>query len=299
MLTIICSSDAFKYVACLICLKRLKRDNMELPGRRVHIVPVGFEVERVIKPLQFLRGEKAYLIPSSESMGFAKTIQKKLGKDVKTEIQEIDDYWDFEKNMDLMTSLAKQEIQNKSEIWFNLSSGSKLHATIGIILAQMLSYNYNSGRVHTYYARAEKYRKKQSKEYLTKGLSQIESITEDNWDKILFLPPLFKVSPPKKEELEVLGILVDNLMGKAEDMYDVIARESDSSKMDSVRGGTVPRTEHEIKRVRGARLLRLITPLVGKGFVKTTGTTRDRSYSITQSGKAYYNSFKSFSELPK
>jgi hypothetical protein len=112
------------------------------PPTRVHIIPVGnAPVDRVLKPTQFLKPERVYLLTKSGDDAFAeeyKEIKQKLAKTVsnpKVNIIEMTaDYYNLEEFMSKISQICIKESQNKNEIWFNISGGTMI-SVVGTLAA--------------------------------------------------------------------------------------------------------------------------------------------------------------------
>ena len=98
---------------------------------RIHIAPVGFEIDRIIIPAKKMRADKVWLIGHSnlsedKARPFLEKIRKALEKN-NIEVQEItaDRYRLF----DIVRVVKEIILQEKQhDIYLNVASGSKIHA---------------------------------------------------------------------------------------------------------------------------------------------------------------------------
>ena len=103
----------------------------EMMKLRVHIAPVGFEIDRIIIPATRMKADKVYLLRHdnySEDMTgpYREKIIKKLEKkDIETKIVDVNRYRLFR-----IIKTVKEIIQSErdNDIYLNVASGSKIHA---------------------------------------------------------------------------------------------------------------------------------------------------------------------------
>jgi len=162
---------------------------------RVHIAPIGFEIDRVVMAATSLNADKVILLvhhKSSEdkAIPFVKKIEKALkAANIKVAFQSHD-------RLDLFNIIKSiKEIiekESKNDIYVNLASGSKLQAIGGMMAAMM----FNNQNVHPFYAEAEDYPG-------FKGNQQSTGV------KNIFKVPTYEVHTPKKELIAALKIIKD------------------------------------------------------------------------------------------
>ncbi|VVB57039.1 Uncharacterised protein [uncultured archaeon] len=202
-------------------------------------------------------------------------IQAQL-KDIEFEVKSVEDFWDYEENMGLFCSLVYNEIHKKDNmIWINLSSGSKLHGTIGLTVAQMFGFYNNQQKAFPYYVRADGYRPQNSKDFKLRGSAIVPELNETN-EGFIITPPLFPTEKPDIKELELLEKLTCNTRVRIKDLRKLV--EGSELK--------------DTTSAKAARLNRLIGPLIEKGFVQAEGRTRSTRYELTKKGESYLRSFR-------
>jgi len=128
-----------------------------LGNLRVHIAPVGFEVDRIVIPVKQTKADKIWLIVhdnSSEdkSLPYLKNLEQQLKKQkVTVEIARVDRLNLFA-TIKTVREIIEQEIEN--DIYVNVGSGSKIQA-IACMMACMTFKSKNN--IKPFYAEAEKY----------------------------------------------------------------------------------------------------------------------------------------------
>lgn len=105
-------------------------------AKRVHIVPVGEDVERMVAPVRTMSADRVYLLADEDgSAAQAETAAERLSTDgVETAIESVD-HGTVYAVLGLVTTLADRHAPDDT-VWVNVSTGSRL-ATIGAALACM------------------------------------------------------------------------------------------------------------------------------------------------------------------
>ena len=259
--------------------------SMSVP-RKIHIVPVGFEVERIVRPLKYLTAEKVYLIIEKDEIdnSYIKNIQKLLKKTVDVEIKPVSDFWDYEENMKQICSLLYEEIHiNDNPVWINLSSGSKLHSTIGLTAIQMFGFFKGQQKAFPYYIKAKDYRKDGDNSFEKLGSAVVPEITDSNAIDFIISPSVLPTERPGIKELELMQTIDTSPRTKADKLRDLMEDEQ----------------LNNATKAKAARLIRLVGPLLEKGLIESEGRTRSTRYKLTSKGKSYLRSFGSLVSLYK
>ena len=170
---------------------------IEIP-KRIHIAPVGFEIDRVVLPAVKYKADIVYLlvhdnVSSDKSTKYAEKTQQELKKKkITTEIVHAN-----RTNLMEIVRTVKELIlkHRKSEIFINVASGSKIHA-IGCMMGCMIFDNRKN--LHPYYAEAEKYPAYKDYQQQTYGVKEIHAL------------PTYQMQTPKPELLEALAIIKAN-----------------------------------------------------------------------------------------
>ena len=169
----------------------------EMPNLRVHIAPVGYEIDRIVLPAKKLRADKVILLihnnPSKDkATKFYEKISlqlEKLNIEVSTEFHDRVNLFQIIKTV---KNLIKKEKGNFISI--NLASGSKVQA-IGCMMASMM---FNDDKnVNPFYVEAKEYLGFSGKP-MSKGIKNIEYI------------PAYEIQKPEERHIQALKIIVDN-----------------------------------------------------------------------------------------
>ena len=234
---------------------------------RIHIAPVGFEIDRILIPAKKMRADKVWLIGHSNLSGdkarpFLDKISKALEKN-NIEVQETtaNRYRLFD-----IVRVVKEIIleEKQHDIYLNVASGSKIHA-VGLMMATMIFDEREN--LHPFYAQAKDYHHTKVSEPQTTGIEEIHDL------------PTYQIQTPPKKQLEALKILVDNEgKMKKKDMAEVAEKE----ELIIVNAQTGNHSQ-----ARFASLDKnIIAPLENEwGYVRTEKVGRNRWIHLTDEGK--------------
>jgi len=141
---------------------------------RVHIAPVGFEVDRIVLPASNMRADRVWLIIHSDSIDdagqpFSKLISERLEKDQIEFKMEYADRTDLFDTLRVLRSIVLKEKNNA--ILVNVSVGSKIQAIASMMACMMFKDEVD---ILPYYAVPEKY-VNIPREQDTAGLKSIEA----------------------------------------------------------------------------------------------------------------------------
>ena len=126
----------------------------DMVNLRIHIAPVGFEIDRIIIPAVRMKADKVWLVAHEDvakdkSIKYRQKIERQLEKKgIKTEVV-------FANRLRLFPIIkAVTKIifkERKNDIYVNVATGSKIHA-IGCMMACMLFDDRD--KIHPFYAQA-------------------------------------------------------------------------------------------------------------------------------------------------
>ena len=234
---------------------------------RVHIAPVGFEIDRIVIPAKKMRADKVWLISHEQrsqdkARPFLEKIRKTLEKN-NIEVEEVsaDRYRLFD-----IVRVVKEIIiaEQQHDIYLNVASGSKIHA-VGLMMATMIFDNRNN--LHPFYAQAKDYHHTKISEPQTSGIEEIHDL------------PTYQIQTPPHKQLEALKILVDNdgkmkkkdMAVKAEEL-ELIVINSEPSNHSQARYASLDKN--------------IIAPLENEwGYVRTEKVGRNRWIHLTDEGR--------------
>ena len=201
---------------------------------RIHICPIGYEIDRIVKSAEQLRADRVWLIVEKSSTkekasDFITTVKSQLENsriDVKQKGVSRDDLFD---NLKGIKEIFSEEQGN--ELHVNVSAGSKIQAIAGM-MACMIFKEYSP---IPYYVDPEKY-EKPSKSPQSSGVKDIVQLPEYTIQKpdsnlIKALKIIQKNDRLNKKTL-VLHAIKTKLIDSKSDPEDDEVTQSDYGKLD-------------------------------------------------------------------
>lgn len=232
---------------------------------RVHIAPVGFEVDRVVLPAKQMKADKVWLlIHDDPTKDKAKLHVERITKELEKEGIDIQIAKSDRNNVFKFLKSVKELIQNeeKNDVYVNVSTGSKIQAIACMMACMMFNDKSN---VTPFYAEPEDYP-------ATKGRQQSSGLRD------LIELPKYELKKPKHELIEALKIIREhgNKITKKE-----MAQIADKAKIIVVNA-----QEENYEQARFASLDKnIIQPLAETWkFVEIEKIGRNRWIKITQEG---------------
>jgi hypothetical protein len=232
---------------------------------RVHIAPVGFEIDRVVIPAKEMKADKVWLLvhekPSEDkATPYIEKIQKQFQKEKIKVVKEYHDRLDLFKIIKSVKKIIESE--QKNTLYVNLASGSKIQA-IACMMACMM-FNENN-RIIPFYAEAQSYPGFEGKQlsYGVKNLMQI---------------PAYQIHTPKPELILALKIIKDHGGKITKKQMAEIAEKNNLI--------TVNAREENVTQARFASLDKnIIQPLENQWkFARVEKIGRNRWVELTQDG---------------
>jgi len=164
---------------------------------RIHIAPVGYEIDRVVLPAKEGKADKVFLlIHDKPGEDKALSFYEKITKDLKK--QKIGVVKEYHNRLDLFDIIksVKQIIkeQGDNQIYVNLASGSKIQA-IACMMACMMFNDKNN--VHPFYVEAKDYLGFSGKP-ISKGIKDITPV------------PTYEIKKPEQKLVDALAIIQEN-----------------------------------------------------------------------------------------
>ena len=144
---------------------------------RVHIAPVGFEIDRIIIPAKKMRADKVWLIAHSNlSEDKARPFLDKIKKTLeKNNIEVKETTADRYRLFDIVRTVKEIIItEQQHDVYLNVASGSKIHA-VGLMMATMIFDNRDN--LHPFYAQAKDYHHTKVSEPQTTGIEEIHDLS--------------------------------------------------------------------------------------------------------------------------
>lgn len=159
---------------------------------RVHVACVGFEVNRIAKPIIDEKADKVYLITHSKDDGglpYLREILEILEHYKNIDVHKITaDIWDLFEVLDSFKNILQKEVVAGSHVYVNVSTGSKV-ASIAGTLACML------WKGTPYYARINYEDKRNFSEFVDYDVIDITEL------------PVYSINKPRLESVVILRIL--------------------------------------------------------------------------------------------
>lgn len=251
----------------------------KIANLRIHIAPMGFEVDRIVIPAKEQKADRVWLLTphtSTHIRQFRDVITGRLaadGIDVQGKVHNRTDPFDIIR----ATRDIIQEEKNNSII-VNLSSGSKIQA-VGCMLACMM-FNDNQN-VSSYYVEPKKYNQGVDGP-LTEG---VESIT---------YMPTYEIQTPDKMLISVLHIIKKNfrpnkksLLKEIQKMDQAATYEKSELTIRHTYDVILTRTNNDTDIVIGLTRLRnkIIKPLLKWGFINEEQVGRNSYVTLTDKGE--------------
>jgi len=232
---------------------------------RVHIAPVGFEIDRIVIPAKQMKADKVWLLihdsPSEDkAIQYLQKIEKGLKKE-KIQVQkELVNRLDLFKIIKTVKEIIEKE--NKNDIYVNVASGSKIHAIACMMACMTFSDRKN---IKPFYAEAEHY-------------SAFRGEQQSSGVKRLLPLPAYEIHIPKPELVKALKIIKDN---KGKITKKEMARLAEENGLVVVKA-----RDENFEQARFASLDKnIIQPLVEQWkFVEVEKIGRTRWIRITQDG---------------
>ena len=234
-----------------------------LTNLRIHIAPVGYEIDRVVLPAKEMKADKVFLLvhenPSEDkATKFYDNIVKKLQK-LNIETEKV---YHNRLNLFQIIKSVKQLIESQSDdsIYVNLASGSKIQSVGCMMACQMFNDKEN---VSPYYVEAKEYTGF-SGEAISKGIKEIQGV------------PTFEIQKPDSKLIQALKIIKENdgNLSKKE-----MARLAVENNLISVHA------ENESQATFASLDQNIISPLEKKwGFIEVEKIGRTRWIKITNEG---------------
>ncbi|WP_415382875.1 DUF6293 family protein [Halosimplex sp. TS25] len=237
---------------------------MEVP-ERVHLIPVGYENDRIVLPAVRLRADRVVLLhyeDETDHPSYAETVRERLddeGIDHETVPCDIFDFYD---SIGTVAELATRFADH--EVYVNLASGSKVTAIGGMIACMATG-------AKPYYVRAQRYAA-QTDGDVAEGIREITEL------------PTYPMQSPEPQHVAVM---------------DYLDREDGARKRDLIDFGKeagLPfiAERDAANRKSEYRLLdsHVLGPLVENGYVDLEEVGRSTRVSLTESGRNTLRAFR-------
>ena len=246
---------------------------------RVHIAPVGFDVDRIVLPAVRMKADRVWLITHNKPYGdkgarFIKLIQTGLNEARIQCLQEQADRIDL---FDILRALRIIILKEKgNSILVNVSVGSKIQAIASMMACMMFK---DIAMIKPYYAVPERY---------TTTLAKEEEKQETEGLEDIIPMPEYKIEMPDEKLIKCLRLINLKTNGKItkRELKDA-AMKADLIHVDKERTTTKKRTKEEYSEQAAYMSLNknLIAPLQNWRFVTESKVGTHHIITLTDDGK--------------
>lgn len=170
---------------------------MSLSALRVHVAPVGFEIDRIVIPARQLKADKVWLlIHDNPSEDKARPYLEKIKKELVKSHIDMETYLVDRLNLFKIIKAVKEivEKEKENEIYVNVASGSKIHAIACTMACMIFNRNKN---IKPFYAEAEEYSAFEGKQQ-SYGVKRVISL------------PTYEIHIPKPELVKAVKIIKEH-----------------------------------------------------------------------------------------
>ncbi|AFZ74832.1 HFX_2341 family transcriptional regulator [Natronobacterium gregoryi] len=163
---------------------------------QTHIVPVGFDYDRLIAPLvrDQIDVDSVILLEgavgSEANVEYSRHLSEKLETDfqnllgAETERFVLEDVYDYDEAFEQAYSLITAELEDGNEVWVNVAAMPRTVSFAFATAANSLMVEREEDRnaIHTYYTAPEKYLETELAEELRKGIGLLSDLQEGEID---------------------------------------------------------------------------------------------------------------------
>ncbi|MFC7195787.1 DUF6293 family protein [Halosimplex aquaticum] len=237
---------------------------MEVP-ERVHLIPVGYENDRIVLPAVRLRADRVVLLryeDETDHPSYAETVRERFdaeGIDHETVPCNIFDFYD---SIGTVAKLATRFADH--EVYVNLASGSKVTAIGGMIACMATGAT-------PYYVRAKRYAAETDGD-VAEGIREITEL------------PTYPMQSPEPQHVAVMDYLDREDGARKRDLID-FGKQADLPFI-AERDAANRKSEY--------RLLdsHVLGPLAENGYVDLEEVGRSTRVSLTESGRNTLRAFR-------
>jgi len=238
---------------------------MGLVRARVHVAPVGYEIDRIVLPAVELKAERVWLLVHNKpgedrATGIIERVAGALearGIDV---VREAHDRRSLFGIIRAIRGILEREGGN--DVFVNLASGSKIQAVAGMMAAMMFG---DGGAVKPFYVEARDYAGFEGEPAST-GIKEIVRV------------PSYEIRVPEARLVRTLGVIAERggkvtkkELAEAADRLGIISVGAAGGNYSQVRFAVLDKG--------------IIRPLEAWGFVEVKKVGRSRWVSLTEEGR--------------
>lgn len=232
---------------------------------RVHIMPVGYEYERIIEPAEEFRADRVVLIGHEEDKEgdageehLREAIQTLEDRGVKIDPRECDIFDLYSSMGTIAESIAEHE---DDDVYVNVSTGSKVTAIAGMIASMVLECT-------PYYVRARNY---------DDDPDDIREVTE---------LPTYPIDAPDSEQVDVLQFIERYSEQQGPPTKGDIIHFSEHQKLDYVSRNIAGKGKYRLLDTH------IVEPLKERGYIAESKQGRSKMLTLTDDGRAALEAFR-------
>lgn len=237
--------------------------SFDMPDR-VHIMPVGFEEERIYKTADILKADSVVLLVNrddddNERVHLEKVLAELRNQGFEPRIEECN-IFNLYDSLGTIASLIRE--YSEEDVYVNISTGSKVTAIGGMIGAMI-------NDATAYYVKASEYREGE----VPKGVDDITKL------------PNYPIESPDMQQISILKYLKDTKDQESVTKSNLIDFSEDNS-LSFI-------SEEEISRKAKYRRLdnHIVDPLLNEGYIRVEEEGRNRVVVITEAGEEMVEAF--------
>ena len=232
---------------------------------RVHIMPVGYEYERIVQPAEKFRADVVVLIGHEEDAEgsdgdehLTNAIEALESLGVEIEARECDIFDLYSSMGAIAESIAEHE---DDEVFVNVSTGSKVTAIAGMIASMVLEST-------PYYVRAKDYEN---------DPDDIEEFTE---------LPTYPIDAPDAEQVDVLQFIDRFSMQQGPPTKGDVIHFSEQFNLDYVSRNVAGKGKYRLLDTH------IVEPLKEREYIEESKQGRNKILSLTDDGRAALEAFQ-------
>lgn len=233
---------------------------------RVHITPIGFEIDRVVEPLIDLKADKVWLIIESEvETGDAAYYYQKVIKFLDQHNIAYDekrcDIRELYEILNVYRGII--EVESGNQIFVNVSTGTKIHAIAGMMACMIFKENHID--ISPYYVQPANYVLPKKGQQFTSG-----------YKKSVLLPN-YKIERPDPYLIEALKIIKSKKRMSKKELIDLCV---DKELIQIEEGSKYPGSAKHSQLNK-----KIIEPLLNWKFITIEGKRKSGRITVTQDGE--------------
>jgi len=252
-----------------------RRGRMDFP-ENVHIMPFGFERDRIVKVADRSNADKVVLLDwldDIERPPYHEAVRQALAES-NLEVAEIEcNIFDLYETIATITELIVTETEAGNSVYVNLATGGKITAIGGMIACMV------TGEAEPYYVRAESYTTRD--EPIGHGIEKKMEL------------PNYPMDKPDAQQIEMLGYLVSEFESTREGISYTVRKKD---LIEYAKEHELPFAAHYEGDSYNGYYRRLenhiLDPLQERGYIEIVERGRQKIVTPTELGKQSYHAFQ-------